>query len=558
MTDNNENFKVESTPVQNVIALDQSKRASEPLRPSLRPHAVESIEAIALNKAATAMAVNEDEHKSPRTNTSGENWDSDKTEVLPEVDESKAAKGWLVDQDGNIHEMNHFPFVVGRSDSCNLSPSGKGISRRHMEITLQSGRFAVSDLDSVNGVKVNDYQVSRVILEDGDQISIGDCTLKFRFREPSNKGLDPFDSGDSDTPQITTKKSKFGALTGSIRFNVRSAAVALGVLLVGSVLVQSFQSEIYTPLIAVVSPVVTQEAKPVQAQPEAGELKQTQTAVKQFALSQPEREKILLSDVESGTGQIQRGNLDAGAVEKEITPEVVEPEKSMVQPRPIDTVIKRKLDEEKLRRITGQSAEQSAIKKIQNADNLYMQGNAQLVIKELKAIINSALLTNETKRKAENKYTLIVGLYDQYTKGLVAYNNGGKEVSFTEWTKFLNNEKKAYPKERSVYASDVSGKAVEEYLTKAKAAQATGDHHTAYSLWSSAVRMNGSTEAKLALASVDNKVRGLYRGGLKYEYVNSEKAKSMWSEILTLVPKTNEYYAKANAKLSWYQRWGVD
>jgi hypothetical protein len=70
--------------------------------------------------------------------------------------------------------------------------------------------------------------------------------------------------------------------------------------------------------------------------------------------------------------------------------------------------------------------------------------------------------------------------------------------------------------------------------------------------------MNNNTEAKLALAAIDNKVRGLYRGGLKYEYVNSEKAKAMWSEILTLVPNTNEYYTKANAKLSWYQRWGVE
>jgi predicted component of type VI protein secretion system len=43
-----------------------------------------------------------------------------------------------------------FPFVIGRDD-CDFNIPDQRISRRHIEITSQNGKFFITDLDSRNG-----------------------------------------------------------------------------------------------------------------------------------------------------------------------------------------------------------------------------------------------------------------------------------------------------------------------------------------------------------------------------------------------------------------------
>jgi hypothetical protein len=52
-----------------------------------------------------------------------------------------------------------FPFVIGRS-GCDFNIPDQRISRRHLEITLQNGRFFVTDLKSRNGTFIGDVQLS--------------------------------------------------------------------------------------------------------------------------------------------------------------------------------------------------------------------------------------------------------------------------------------------------------------------------------------------------------------------------------------------------------------
>ncbi len=560
MTDNNENFKAEPTPVQNVIALNQSKRADA----SFRSATPSSAESTPVAQAGGEPHNSDDESALPGDIVPQDNWDSDKTEILTGFEESKAAKAWLVDGEGNVHEMNNFPFVIGRSEACDLIPNGRGISRRHIEISLQSGRFVVSDLDSLNGLKVNNYQVTRVILEDNDAISIGNCSLTFRYREPKedNIELEPEKDG---LAFFFSKLGMGGSAKSNVRFNLKTAGMALAALLVGIVMIQSFQS---TPpgsvAMAPLAPATVTPANPATNDSTANA--QKAVAVRQTQTQQTSRPPIASSGKRDdadrfAAGTVQR-SVAADSIEQYpqgLQPIVTEaPKEKVVKPKEVDAATKRKLAAEKQRRLAVNQAEKEALKKLNQADDLYMQGNAQLVINELSDLTKSSLLPKGVKAKVSSKLKTIKSLYDQYSKGLVAFNSDDKETAFTEWTNFLNQEKKVYRQERSIYSTDVSSKAVNEYLAQAKAAQAAGNHQKAYELWQNAVKMNGSTEAKLSLAAVDSKVRSLYRKGLKYEYVNSDKAKLLWSEILTLVPNNNEYYTKANSKLSWYKRWGVE
>ncbi|MBV1921987.1 MAG: FHA domain-containing protein, partial [Pseudomonadales bacterium] len=141
-------------------------------------------------------------------NDPSQNWDNDKTEVYMDSDEDEAAAS-LVDAEGDVHPITAFPYVLGRGTECDLVLNGKGLSRKHVEIVFQSGRFVISDLDSLNGFKVNGYKVSRVILEEGDSIKLGEVHLTFTSGE-ADTGIDhdSVDGVNADADPFKADSSK--------------------------------------------------------------------------------------------------------------------------------------------------------------------------------------------------------------------------------------------------------------------------------------------------------------------------------------------------------------
>ena len=70
--------------------------------------------------------------------------------------------------------------VIGRSGDCELSLKGAtGASRRHCKVQYLGNRFVVIDLESRNGTVVNGQSVERKVLEQGDQIELGDEVIQF-------------------------------------------------------------------------------------------------------------------------------------------------------------------------------------------------------------------------------------------------------------------------------------------------------------------------------------------------------------------------------------------
>ena len=76
-------------------------------------------------------------------------------------------------------ELREFPFVVGRDESADFTVDSSRVSRRHVMLDRQEGRFVLRDLDSTNGTYVNGKRISEVELTDGDVVVIADFELTF-------------------------------------------------------------------------------------------------------------------------------------------------------------------------------------------------------------------------------------------------------------------------------------------------------------------------------------------------------------------------------------------
>jgi len=70
--------------------------------------------------------------------------------------------------------------LVGRSRECDIVVSDSNVSRRHAEIRSEEGHWAITDLGSTNGVRVNGQPVSVAHpLATGDRIELGTTSLLF-------------------------------------------------------------------------------------------------------------------------------------------------------------------------------------------------------------------------------------------------------------------------------------------------------------------------------------------------------------------------------------------
>jgi hypothetical protein len=75
--------------------------------------------------------------------------------------------------------------VIGRLPSNAIPIKDTGSSRQNTRIYRAHGRFAVIDLNSKNGTYVNNEQVQRADLKDGDEIRVGSTTFRF-VAEPAD------------------------------------------------------------------------------------------------------------------------------------------------------------------------------------------------------------------------------------------------------------------------------------------------------------------------------------------------------------------------------------
>ena len=75
------------------------------------------------------------------------------------------------------------PMLLGRLPECDVQLDDVSVSRRHARITERAGGWAIEDLDSTNGVRVNGTSVRQATLEHGDTIELGSVKMTFALED---------------------------------------------------------------------------------------------------------------------------------------------------------------------------------------------------------------------------------------------------------------------------------------------------------------------------------------------------------------------------------------
>ena len=83
---------------------------------------------------------------------------------------------------GERYSLNSESVVLGRSSEADIVVDDTGVSRRHLEIRVESGEARAVDLGSTNGSFVNGQRVQgSAELRDGSTISLGRTQIVFRM-----------------------------------------------------------------------------------------------------------------------------------------------------------------------------------------------------------------------------------------------------------------------------------------------------------------------------------------------------------------------------------------
>jgi ABC transport system ATP-binding/permease protein len=141
-----------------------------------------------------------------------------------------AGKEWTLDKAA---------MVIGRTDDNDVVVNHRSISRHHAKIVREHGRFAIVDLQSSNGVRVNGEEYGKVELRRGDLVDLGHVRL--RFVEPGEDFVFARDGTVVDLAAESGRKTRI------------SVYIALAAVVLGGVAVVLFMGQGKKPT----EPVVT-------------------------------------------------------------------------------------------------------------------------------------------------------------------------------------------------------------------------------------------------------------------------------------------------------------
>ena len=103
-----------------------------------------------------------------------------------ELDRSAITKGELRivrgPQTGIVIEVSEGTYSIGRDPQCDIFLNDMTVSRNHAQITSDEKGCILSDMNSYNGVWVNDQMIESCLLKTGDVIQIGAFCLVYRKR----------------------------------------------------------------------------------------------------------------------------------------------------------------------------------------------------------------------------------------------------------------------------------------------------------------------------------------------------------------------------------------
>jgi adenylate cyclase len=90
--------------------------------------------------------------------------------------------GELVPQGGgDAIPLKKKSVLIGRRESCDIVLRFTNVSAHHCQLTVNGGYWYVKDLQSKNGVKVNDIRVTERRLDPGDTLSVAKHVYEVQY-----------------------------------------------------------------------------------------------------------------------------------------------------------------------------------------------------------------------------------------------------------------------------------------------------------------------------------------------------------------------------------------
>lgn len=107
----------------------------------------------------------------------------------------------LVSTDGKrTHPLDDSMMVIGRSKEADLRIDHPSVSSRHCQISRVNQYFALHDLGSKNGTRVNGSRVAQAYLSPGDLVQVGEVV--FRFESDGDAKTSPLTLADASGGKV--------------------------------------------------------------------------------------------------------------------------------------------------------------------------------------------------------------------------------------------------------------------------------------------------------------------------------------------------------------------
>ena len=109
---------------------------------------------------------------------------------------------------GSRWELLESVVSIGRDSACQIRLADTSVSRRHAQIVRQGDGYYVSDIESINGTKVNEDELTTPRrLRNGDLLHLGTIALRFVSASPDSTPDEPMSeqaAGDGLSPSQNT------------------------------------------------------------------------------------------------------------------------------------------------------------------------------------------------------------------------------------------------------------------------------------------------------------------------------------------------------------------
>ena len=79
-------------------------------------------------------------------------------------------------------------YLIGRSPENDILLTDNAVSRKHAKIEFRGNTFALEDLGSTNGTRINEKIISRISMENLDILTFGKISFTYKIREITDNG----------------------------------------------------------------------------------------------------------------------------------------------------------------------------------------------------------------------------------------------------------------------------------------------------------------------------------------------------------------------------------